>query len=357
MIVTIKAEIFNNSKNYSDLNDLMHFFRKGKHRMNLRKSADFIAFDRAEWTKSLSRSDIDILRESSQAQINKREIVISNSDNEVEFNTKEAYYYLQQNLKIILEQEEYEKPFVLKILQEFDTTKELINSLQDGWLEFYNGAGSNSESILRTRITRNIDTNQNFKDPLNKYLRFYEIKDSDREYCIINSDETITEQKLPESKNKFLKENHIPHHILYKREKENYMPDSVFNGLIHHNDKKEFIKSYIKLSCHQKDFLDIEKGFLKPKSNPKRIKERTNLKQEVQELYKDLSNEQYRKIGLGLPFSNFKSEFSKYFGYVTKEDLEKRIKHQPKLTSKINPKEINERNEFEHIIHEIKYLL
>ena len=53
----------------------------------------------------------------------------------------------------------------------------------------------------------------------------------------------------------------------------------------------------------------------------------------------------------------FKRRFSKHFEYVTKEDLEKRIKHQPKLKSKVNPKDNTERNEFEHIIHEIKYLL
>jgi hypothetical protein len=357
MIVTINAEIFNNPNNNSDLNDIMHFFRKGKHTMNLKKPGDFVAFENSEWTKTLSRSDKDFLRESSQAQINKREIVISNSDNEIEFNTKEAYYYLQQNLKIILEQEEYEKPFILKILQEFDTTKELINSLQEGWLEFYNGAGSNSESILRTRITRNIDTNQNFKDPLNKYLRFYEIKDSDREYCIINSDETITEQELPDYKTRFLEQENIPYHILYKREKENYMPDSVFNSLIHFQDKKEFIQVYFKLTPSQKDFLDMEKGFVLPRSNPKQTKERANLINEVRNLYDILTDEQYRKIGFGFPISNFKSTFSNYFNNVSKDDLEKRIQHQPKLKSKLNPKDTSERNEFEHIIYEIKYLL
>lgn len=360
MIVTIKGEIFNNLNNHSDLNDLMHFFRKGKHRIHLKKAEDFDAFDNSEWTKTLSRTDIDFLKESI-SKIDKKEIIISTTSNETEFNLKEAVYYLEQNLKIIVEQEEYEKPFILKIFQEYDLSYELINSLRKGWLEIYNGAGSNSESILRSRLTRDISTNQYFTSSLNRYLRFYEIKDSDREYCIINPDETITEQELPKSKTKFLEENQIPYHILYKREKENYIPDSIFNSFLQtakkNDTKKEFSKLYLGLSPHQKDFFDLEKGFVLPKSNPQQVKERTSLKQEVQELYKNLSDENYRRIGLGLPFSNFKSEFSKNFEFVSKEDLEKRIQHQPKLTSKVNPKDPTERNEFEHIIHEIKYLL
>jgi hypothetical protein len=348
MIVTINAEIFNNSKNNSDLNDIMHFFRKGKHTMNLKKPGDFVAFENSEWTKALSRSDKDFLKESSTLKLNKREIVISNSDNHEEFNPKEAYYYLQQNLKLILEQEEYEKPFILKIFKEFDSSKDLINSLKKGYLEFYNGAGSNSESILRSRITRNIDTNQYFKAPLNKYIRFYELKDSDREFA---------EQELPKKKTDFLDANKIPYHIFYKREKENYMPETILNGFIRlenkHKGIKDFVLNYINLSNHQKDFFDIEKGF----SLKGEIKERNKLDPHVKELYKDLSEVQYRKIGLGLPFSNFKSEFSKNFEYVTRQDLEKRIQHQPKLKSKVNPKDSTERNEFEHIIHEIKYLL
>lgn len=260
-----------------------------------------------------------------------------------------------------MEHEEYEKPFILKIFQEFDLSNELIISLQQGWLEFYNGAGSNSQSILRTRLTRDITTNQYFKDPLKKYLRFYEIKDSDREFCIINSNGTIKLQELNISKTAFLEENQIPYHILYKREKENYMPDSVFNSFLHtarRNDPlKLFSKIYLKLNFHQKDFFDLEKGFEVPRSNPRQLKERGELKVEVRNLFSNINDKSYRTIGFGLPFPNFKSEFSKKFENVNKKDLESRIKHQPKFKSIVNPLDKTERNEFEHIVHEIKYLL
>ncbi|WP_395044658.1 hypothetical protein [Flavobacterium sp.] len=357
MIVTIKEEIFNNPKNNSDLNDLMHFFRKGKHRMHLKKVGDFIAFENSEWKKTLLRSDIDFLKESI-GKLDKKEVVISQTGNEDEFNPKEAFSYLEQNLRIILEQEEYEKPFILKIIKEFDSSNELINALQNNWLEFYNGAGSNSESILRTRITRDISTNQHFKEPLNKYLRFYEIKDSDREYCTFNNGEVIP-QELPEKKTKFLKKENIPYHILYKREKENYMPDSVFNGFLQtakkNDDRKEFSKLYLNFTPQQKDFFDLEKGFQK--------KEKTTLKIEIQNLYnnfkdgKNISNKEHKVLAIGLPFSNFKSTFSNHFNHVSREDLEKRILYQPKLKSEVNLKDKTERIEFEHIIHEIKYLL
>ncbi|OWP84293.1 hypothetical protein BWK59_06160 [Flavobacterium davisii] len=353
MIVTIKSEVFSDSKNNSDLNDLMHFFRKGKHRMHLRKASDFDAFDNSQWKRQLSRSDIDVLKEGI-GRIDKKEIIVSQLSDNTKFNIKEAYHFLNQNLRIILEQEEYEKPFILKIIEHFDSSDELISALQNGFLEFYNGAGSNSESILRTRITRDSSTNKNFSAQLNKYLRFFELKDSDREYCL-NCDE------YPESKSRFLKDNKIPHHILYKREKENYMPDRIFDSFLQtakkNDKKKEFATYYLKLTHPQKDFLDIEKGFSKRVINGREIKDRGSLSSEVQQLYKSLSDEEYRKIGLGLEMSNFKSDFSNYFNQVSREDLLKRIKHQPKLTSRVNSDDKTERNEFEHIIHEIKYLL
>ena len=125
MIVTINKDIFSDSKNIPGLNDLLSFFNKGRHRMNLNKSEDFKAFENSDWKKSLKRSDIDFLKEGF-GRIDKKEIVISSSIND--FNLKEAYYFLDQSLKIILEQIEYEKPFILKIIKEYEKTKSILPS-------------------------------------------------------------------------------------------------------------------------------------------------------------------------------------------------------------------------------------
>ncbi|TEB40426.1 hypothetical protein D0809_30665, partial [Flavobacterium circumlabens] len=50
----------------------------------------------------------------------------------------------------------------------------------------------------------------------------------------------------------------------------------------------------------------------------------------------------------------FKSTFSTEFNLVTKDDFEQVIKYQPFVKSKNDG---IERNEFEHIVNEIKYLL
>jgi hypothetical protein len=358
MIVSIKADIFYNNKNSSDLNDLMHFFKKGKHRMNLRKIDDFNAFENSEWKKTLSRSDVDFLKEGITI-VDKKEIIISESQSDNEFRIKEAYSYLQQPLSIVVENYEYEPVFINCIFRNYGN--ELISAKDRHWLKFENGGGASDNTIKG--MIKELFNDSVFTKSKEKYLRCYVIKDSDREYCTINEDGTINVKDLPAAKFGFLEDKQIPYHILYKREKENYMPDSVYNNFLQtakkSDEKKEFSQIYLKFNAHQKDFFDIEKGF----SHKGAVKDRKSLQTEVQKLFeklkdgKDLTDKEYAVIGLGLPFPSLKSEFSKIFDDVKADDLEKRIQHQPLLQSKVNPADQNERNEFEHIINEIKYLL
>jgi hypothetical protein len=358
MIVSIKADIFNNNKNSSDLSDLMHFFKKGRHRMNLRKIDDFSAFENSQWKQTLSRSDIDFLKEG-MTTVDKKEIIVSESPSDSEFRIKEAYSYLQQPLSIIVENYEYEPVFINCIFRNFGN--ELITAKDRHWLKFENGGGASDNTIKG--MIKELFNDAVFTKSKEKYLRCYVIKDSDREYCTINQDGTISIKKLPEVKFRFLKDKQIPYHILYKREKENYMPDSVYNNFLQtakkNDEKKEFSRIYLEFNAHQKDFFDIEKGF----SHKGRLKNRKSLHADVQKLFeklkdgKDLNDRQYAVIGSGLPFPNLKSDFSEKFDAVSRNDLEKRIQHQPLLRSEVNPADQNERNEFEHIINEIKYLL
>lgn len=358
MIVSIKAEVFDNQSNLSDLNDLMHFFKKGRHRMYLKKIEDFTAFEGSEWKGTLSRSDVDFLKEGITS-LDKKEIIISESNNAEDFNIKEAYLYLQQPLSIVVENYEFEPVFINCIFKNF--ADDLIDAKNKHWLKFENAGGANDNTIKG--MTKELFNDPIFSKTKEKYLRCYVIKDSDREYCTFNSDGTVIIKEISVAKTRFLNEKMIPHHILYKREKENYMPDSVFNGFLQTGKtkdvKKQFASIYLRFDSHQKDFFDIEKGF----SNKGIMKDRNSLQPEVNKLFeklkdgKALSDKEYTKIGYGLPFPNIKSEFSKKFETATKDALENRIEHQPYLKSVVNPKDENERNEFEHIVNEIKFLL
>lgn len=342
MIVTIKAEIFNNSNNHSDLDDLMHFFRKGKHKMNLKKSEDFYAFDNSDWTKTLSISDKDFLRESI-SKIDKKEIIVSTESNETEFNLKEAYAYLNQPLTIVVENYEYEPDFINCIFKNFGD--DLLEAKNKHWLKFENGGGKNDNAVRGM-------LKELFNDPIfikNKetYLRCYSIKDSDRKYCTNSND-------LPESTNTYLKDNNIPHHILYKRAKENYMPNVILE-----RPNNDYLKTILKVFKDdlKRDFFNFTNGFDNKNKSDKDWTTRRNDEYVFFQI-KDIEDADFRILKNGVDGKEeFKRSFSKNFENVTKEDLEKRIQHQPKLRSKVNPKDTTERNEFEHIIHEIKYLL
>lgn len=326
--------------------------------MNLRKIDDFTAFENSEWKKTLSRSDVDFLKEGITI-VDKKEIIISESQSDNEFRIKEAYSYLQQPLSIIVENYEYEPVFINCIFRNFGN--ELITAKDRHWLKFENGGGASDNTIKG--MIKELFNDSVFTKSKEKYLRCYVIKDSDREYCTINEDGTIIAKNLPAAKFGFLEDKRVPYHILYKREKENYIPDSVYNNFLQtakkSDGKKEFSQIYLKFNAHQKDFFDIEKGFFHKGA----VKDRKSLQTEVQKLFeklkdgKDLTDKEYAVVGRGLPFPSLKSEFSKKFDDVKADDLEKRIQHQPLLQSKVNPADQNERNEFEHIINEIKYLL
>ena len=69
-----------------------------------------------------------------------------------------------------------------------------------------------------------------------------------------------------------------------------------------------------------------------------------------------MGNSTFEVIGLGFSdkYLSFKSKFSLEFNNVNREQMFSRIKHQPLIKSEIDG---IERNEFDHIINEIKRLL
>ncbi|MEP6802931.1 MAG: hypothetical protein ABI892_00305, partial [Flavobacterium sp.] len=53
MLVRICEDIFSDSNNDSELDDLFTFFKKGKHQLILNDPDDFLAFNDSTWKESL----------------------------------------------------------------------------------------------------------------------------------------------------------------------------------------------------------------------------------------------------------------------------------------------------------------
>lgn len=359
MQVKIEHSCFINNANYQDLDAVFSLFVEGQHKWI---DIDLEEIEKTAWFENLGNRNIEDLKTmfvSSTRKSSSKKTIKVDKEAKNEFNVFEAKLYLKQPLTIIVENYEHEPVFINTIIEKFDASNELIDAKNMQWLNYENGGGSNDNTV-KGKLKESFN-NQKLTKENSKYLRCFIIKDSDREYCTINEDETVEWLDIPKRKTEFLDNNKIPFHILHKREKENYMPNRIYNSFnqtTKRKDKrKDFAKVYLKMNNHQKDFLDIEKGFSEKAKNGRKIIDRKNLKPEIKALYKSLSDAEYSTIGLGIEYPNFKPEFSKNFQNVTKEDLEKRIKHQPLLTSKVNSKDTTKRNEFEHIINEIKYLL
>src|SRR5690349_16598167 len=103
---------------------------------------------------------------------------------------------------------------------------------------------------------------------------------------------------------------------------ENYLPEEVYDTIA---DNQEYIKAYKRLTPIQKDYIDIEKGFISNKEYE------THYIDEIKELFNTVSQVDrniFRADTLNIP--NFKVEFPKLFenAAVTQTSLQKRIAHQ-----------------------------
>nr|WP_294922886.1 hypothetical protein [uncultured Flavobacterium sp.] len=353
MQVEIFKDIFNDNYEHSHLDNLLSLFKEDRHFFVIDDSEQIETCISSTWYSGLSKRDIKIVKESivrsSRKVKNKLKIIVSNDGNNPDyFGTKEAYLYLNQPLNILVENSEYEPPFINAIIRNFDYSGEIKYAKDELWLKFSNGGGSSIEGVLRGEM-QNSFNNIVFTKSKEKYLRYFVIKDSDKKY---------KEEVLPISKSKFLDDYGIDKHILYKREKENYISNNIYESFIYDHVKKNYANSFLRLNNDQKDFLDIEKGFsyFNSVNSVRKVKEKETLEEEVLKLFDNISNSDYLNVGIGfsVSFPGFKSNFSKKFDVMSKEDMYQRIKHQPKIRSEIDD---IERNEFDHIVNEIKRLL
>lgn len=347
MQVQIENLIFNKSSNFADLDSLFSLFRDEQHQWLI---IDIEELQKTDWYAELNFRDKRLINNFAVASVrrirNKKIINISENGGDVEFNLKEAYIFLRQALIVLVENSEFEPHFLNAIFDNFDHSGEINHAKQMQWLRFSNGGGANDNAITG-------EIQQSFNHPFltkpkSTYLRYFVIKDSDKKYL----DEVISQ-----SKTRFLIQNNIPHHILYKREKENYVPDEVFKKYESIRAATDYIGAYLRLNEHQKDFLDIELGFSRKSEGERVLIDRNELDVELKEFYRRISNDDYKVLGMGFSGKypkSIKADFSKEFNKLTKTEMFGRIRHQELYESLFDG---IKRNEFEHIIHEIKRLL
>lgn len=349
MQVRILNDIFNDSSNNDELNNLLTFFRIGKHKMVLDNDDIIESFKNSSWKEEINSRDLKVvenyIRSSTKKQKDKLLINISSQNTTDYFQPNEAYLYLDQPLIILIENSEFEPPFINAIFRNFDLTGELQEAQKMNWWKYVMDAGSSVEQVINGAIENDFKNDILTKLKEN-YLRYYVIMDSDKIYSKMVVNSVV-------KKEKYLTKKGVRYHVLYKREKENYIPDSVLTEL--NNSYFNSVLSTFKEN-DQKDFFDIEKGF-----NNKGKTDR-NWSEEVKNFYsissiidKDWTILKKGAIDIEIYKSGkYKNEFSKLFNNLNKNEMLEKIRHQPMYNGTTDQ---IKRNEFEHIINEIKKLL
>jgi hypothetical protein len=338
MLVRILKDVFENEAYYDDLSNVLKNFRTGKHFLVVDKADDIDALKKSTWYEDLNSKDrklIDYFLRTSTRKGNNLIITVSGAEPKRYFTPREADKYLDQPLLLLLENSDYDSPFLNAIFKYFDTDATLSNAKKEQWLKYSMGGGASIGSVVKGDIA-NCYIDDCFTKEKCTYLRYFVIIDSDKKY---------PEMSVNSSKTQILDESRVPYHILFKREKENYMPFAVLRSL-----KDNYLDLYLKFPRpDQKDFFDIGDGF---KEN------RNKLQIEVQKLYPedDVPPKNYDILKRGMTIEayakgqKFKAEFSKLFSdkLVTKNAMLEVINHQ-KLT--------DDMDEYEQIVAGIKKLL
>jgi len=268
--------------------------------------------------ESLSFEDKEVIEASFNVQATRNatvDFLITNEEIKENYvlNLDEAYAYLTQPLYIVLENSYNDRHFVNALIDNFSNKgKKIRRHLNQRFISYLNGGGcTNIKSVLEEKI-------EAFNDLPREgsfYFRGFVLIDSDSEY------EGDIKQSRTDLKN-YLDGNRIKYHFLTKREMENYLPEEVYESIA---DNQEYIAAYKRLTPIQKDYLDIENGFI-PNVNYE-----AHYKNEIKDLFYTVSPADkniFRADTLNI--FNFKVEFPKLFknAAVTQTSLQKRIAHQ-----------------------------
>jgi len=243
------------------------------------------------------------------------DLVVSESGQLEQFALEEAITFLSQPFKILLENSDNDAHFLNALLKHFSKRGKKVRRFKEHlFLEYANAGGkSNVEHFVNGELSKF----RSLPKSPERYLRLFVLVDSDREFAG-NEKPEVTKLKT------FLESLSIPYHILSKREMENYLPDEAVETS---KGNADFIQAYLKLKPEQKDYFDLQNGFLD--------KNRSQLEREKGDafrlLYDSVSEgdwQTFRNQDFGLP--NFKNELPRLFEteQVTQERLQARVAHQ-----------------------------
>lgn len=237
------------------------------------------------------------------------------------FNIEESIAFFAQRVAIVLENSLNDSYFIEAIVNHFDNAGKVRLGIDNDWIAFDNMGGCPN---LKNFIESKISSYKRLPKEAHHYLRCFVLLDSDRTNPTLSINYKYTAVEA------ILQKYNIPYHITEKRNMENYMPDEVFKSLYPvANQKWAEARSY--LNEKQKDFLDISGGFSKKGSNNIPLERRSELNEEVQELYKDVSDANFEILDESLGMSSFKTNFPKMFvesPFVHKNSLLQRTSKQ-----------------------------
>ena len=332
MKVKILTDIFLDSFLEEEIDLLWHTI-EGKHDWIIEDSDTYETIIQSSWYSNISltkKKAIDDFMTFALQMSKSHQIVISNSSTDY-FSIREAIKYLEQPFSLIIENKLNDAPFFDSLIKHFPKQSEKIKKHKaERWFKYDMGGGSTIIHNLRAEM-RSFE-GAIYKKHASEYLRCFVLIDSDRSFP---NDELKIETKMLID---FLNRCKISFHILEKREMENYLPDEAFSEIA---DNREFVDAFLNLSPVQKDYFDLEKGFV-----DKRFEQ---FRGEIQELYLSVPDKDrtiFRKQALASingNEDNFKSDFPKLFQTVkvNRENLLARCAHHSN-DSNIHPYNPNE---------------
>jgi hypothetical protein len=155
MLVRILKDVFENEAYYDDLSNVLKNFRTGKHFLVVDKADDIDALKKSTWYEDLNSKDrklIDYFLRTSTRKGNNLIITVSGAEPKRYFTPREADKYLDQPLLLLLENSDYDSPFLNAIFKYFDTDATLSNAKKEQWLKYSMGGGASIGSVVNGDI-------------------------------------------------------------------------------------------------------------------------------------------------------------------------------------------------------------